>query len=167
MKLTTQLIVIASIHQPSTSTFQLFDTLMLLSEGRTCYYGPVAQIEPYFANIGHSLDVYTNPAEFLLDLVSSDFAAHPNTDQNRVQQIQDAWTQAAESATLKALCRQSSDEEAKKITDSHSRPGITWITLSLLHRSFIKSYRDVVAYGIRIVMYLGEHLPDHYQHERS
>lgn len=29
------------------------------------------------------------------------------------------------------------------------------ITLALLHRLFIKSYRDVVAYGIRIVMYLG------------
>jgi hypothetical protein len=26
---------------------------------------------------------------------------------------------------------------------------------SLLHRLFIKSYRDVVAYGIRVVMYLG------------
>lgn len=30
------------------------------------------------------------------------------------------------------------------------------ITMSLLHRLFIKSYRDVVAYGIRIVMYLGK-----------
>ena len=113
----------------------------------------MAQIEPYFANIGHALDVYTNPAEFLLDLVSSDFAP-ANTDQNRVVQIQNAWTQAAESAAL----RESSScakEAAGRVTDSHSRPGVGWVTLSLLHRAFIKSYRDVVAYGIRIVMYLG------------
>lgn len=36
-----------------------------------------------------------------------------------------------------------------------ARPGPVKITTALLHRSFIKSYRDVVAYGIRIVMYLG------------
>lgn len=35
------------------------------------------------------------------------------------------------------------------------RPGSFTVTMTLLHRSFIKSYRDVVAYGIRIVMYLG------------
>lgn len=35
------------------------------------------------------------------------------------------------------------------------RPGPFTITKALLHRSWIKSYRDVVAYGIRIVMYLG------------
>ena len=29
------------------------------------------------------------------------------------------------------------------------------ILLALLHRSFIKSNRDVVAYGVRIAMYLG------------
>ena len=149
-----QLIVIASIHQPSTSTFQLFDTLLLLSGGKTCYFGPVAQIEPYFANIGHALDVYTNPAEFILDLVSSDFAGPGNTDQNRAVKIQNAWTQAAEAAALKELSS-SVKETGGRVTDSHSRPGIGWVTLSLLHRSFIKSYRDVVAYGIRIVMYLG------------
>lgn len=36
-----------------------------------------------------------------------------------------------------------------------ARPGPVTIIAALLHRSFIKSYRDVVAYGIRIVMYLG------------
>lgn len=42
-------------------------------------------------------------------------------------------------------------------TDELSRPGVPSITLSLLHRLFIKSYRDVVAYGIRIVMYMGKY----------
>lgn len=40
-------------------------------------------------------------------------------------------------------------------TEDLSRPGNLRISAALLHRSFIKSYRDVVAYGIRIVMYLG------------
>lgn len=47
-----QLIVIASIHQPSTKTFNLFDKLALLSEGKICYSGPVATVEDHFASIG-------------------------------------------------------------------------------------------------------------------
>lgn len=147
-----QLLVIASIHQPSTSTFQLFDKLLLLSSGRTCYFGPIKQIEPYFASIGHTLDVYTNPAEFLLDLVSSDFTDNPDADKNRVEQIQDAWMEKEKTTKEDYMV---SGKEGQQVTDTGSRPGVGWITLSLLHRLFIKSYRDVVAYGIRIVMYMG------------
>ncbi|OJJ85347.1 putative ABC transporter [Aspergillus glaucus CBS 516.65] len=146
------LIIIASIHQPSTSTFQLFDTLLLLSGGRTCYFGPIKQIEPYLAGIGYPLDMYTNPAEFLLDLVSSDFAGSSNTDENRVEKIQDAWLRKTELSSIESF---QPSEKGKSIVNAGDRPGIAWITLSLLHRAFIKSYRDVVAYGIRIVMYLG------------
>ena len=46
-------------------------------------------------------------------------------------------------------------EKAHVSSEDLSRPGSLRITVALLHRSFIKSYRDVVAYGIRIVMYLG------------
>ncbi|EYE96840.1 putative ABC transporter [Aspergillus ruber CBS 135680] len=146
------LIIIASIHQPSTSTFQLFDTLLLLSGGRTCYFGPIKQIGPYFAGTGYPLDMYTNPAEFLLDLVSSDFVGRSNADENRVEKIQDAWLQKAESSSVESF---QPSEKGKLIMNAGDHPGISWITLVLLHRAFIKSYRDVVAYGIRIVMYLG------------
>lgn len=62
--------------------------------------------------------------------------------------------------------RTSADEGGKEISaDQIARPNIFRITFALLHRLFIKSYRDVVAYGIRIVMYLGMcsslHHPDH------
>lgn len=36
-----------------------------------------------------------------------------------------------------------------------SRGGFFNILMTLVHRAFIKSYRDVVAYGIRIAMYMG------------
>jgi hypothetical protein len=125
---------------------------LLLSAGRTCYFGPIKQIESYFAGIGYPLDMYTNPAEFLLDLVSSDFAGRSNTDENRVKKVQDAWLRKAESSSIESF---QPFEKGKPIKNAGDRPGIAWVTLSLLQRAFIKSYRDVVAYGIRIVMYLG------------
>jgi len=40
-------------------------------------------------------------------------------------------------------------------SENFSRSNKFLIPITLLHRSFIKSYRDVVAYGIRIAMYTG------------
>ncbi|KAJ5102563.1 hypothetical protein N7532_003092 [Penicillium argentinense] len=155
------IIIIASIHQPSTTTFELFDKLLLLSAGRTCYFGPVAAVDDYFRDIGHPIPDHTNPAEFLLDIVSSDFgnAKGLGVAQDRVKKIQQSW---ADSAEAQAITRQVSDQvrqegkdDGKVEVDDLARPGGARITAALLHRSFIKSYRDVVAYGIRIVMYLG------------
>ncbi|KAJ5316559.1 hypothetical protein N7508_001067 [Penicillium antarcticum] len=156
---TNNIIIIASIHQPSTSTFRLFDKLLLLSSGRTCYFGPVPVVEGYFNEIGHPIPTNTNPAEFLLDIVSADFNSSKELAQERVQAIQAAW---AESAASEAVNRKVADraQSVEKdgdnaLIDDMARPGPLPITYALLHRSFIKSYRDVVAYGIRIVMYLG------------
>ncbi|OOF99538.1 hypothetical protein ASPCADRAFT_203315 [Aspergillus carbonarius ITEM 5010] len=154
------LIIVASIHQPSTATFQLFDKLLLLSGGKTCYFGAVADVPTYFDSIGHTLPPNTNPAEFILDLVSCDFTGSTQVaSEEQVQQIHLNWSNSSYAASLNDKDSQRTityEGEGDTIdVDDLGRPGIPSITLSLLHRSLIKSYRDVVAYGIRIVMYLG------------
>ncbi|KAE8319490.1 P-loop containing nucleoside triphosphate hydrolase protein [Aspergillus transmontanensis] len=152
LALANNLIIIASIHQPSTTTFQLFDNLLLLSGGKTCYFGPVSDVPSYFENIGCPIPSNTNPAEYLLDAVSSDFTVH----EDQVEKIQTSWMQSAEYAALSKQPQSPDEKDIRTMSiDELSRPGIPRITMSLLHRLFIKSYRDVVAYGIRIVMYLG------------
>ncbi|KAJ5991661.1 hypothetical protein N7522_011868 [Penicillium canescens] len=151
------LLIISSIHQPSTTTFELFDKLFLLSAGKTCYCGPVANIGNHFNSIGFPIPMNTNPAEFLLDIVSADFGNSGGRAAERVAKIQSAW---AKSDEANMVTRQV-EEQARLTRKAHlssedlSRPGSLRITRALLHRSFIKSYRDVVAYGIRIIMYLG------------
>lgn len=158
-----QIIIIASIHQPSTTTFQLFDKLLLLSGGRTCYFGPINhEVETYFAQIGHPVPAHTNPAEFLLDIVSSDFGGAKGQAQERVQQIQNDWAASSQSAAVMRLVSERTRESEKAAggilsPEDIDHPGPFTITAALLHRSWIKSYRDVVAYGIRIVMYLGRY----------
>lgn len=153
------IIIIASIHQPSTTTFQLFDKLLLLSSGRTCYFGPLSDLDGYFRSIGHPIPGSTNPAEFLLDVVSSDFGNAKGVAQERVQAIQQRWTDSEEEANVMRRVADRTrliEKNGDKVDmEDIARPGSIRITAALLHRSFIKSYRDVVAYGIRIVMYLG------------
>ncbi|KAK0722966.1 P-loop containing nucleoside triphosphate hydrolase protein [Lasiosphaeria miniovina] len=155
------LIVIASIHQPSTSTFNLFDKLLLLSAGKTHYFGPVAVVGPHYNSLGLELPLQVNPAEFLLELVNVDFAA---TRHRRLEQMQHAWAASRRAAELAAAV---ADVEAKgaalssfsdttlELAAAEKRPSAPSLVLTLLHRSFVKSYRDVVVYGIRLAMYTG------------
>ncbi|KAI9737831.1 MAG: hypothetical protein M1834_009200 [Cirrosporium novae-zelandiae] len=154
---TNNLIVIASIHQPSTSTFELFDKLLLLSQGSTCYFGPLREVPSYFDLLGYQLPLHTNPAEYLLDLTNTDFAIENEGAFERLKSIQSSWESSSELRSLRAQIEEieKTEEPTEYHSEKLSRTHRLLIPLTLLHRSFIKSYRDVVAYGIRIAMYLG------------
>ena len=68
-----QFIVIASIHQPSAAVFRMFDKLNLLSNGMSAYFGSMERVAPHFESIGCPIPHYVHPAEYLLELVQTDF----------------------------------------------------------------------------------------------
>lgn len=103
------------------------------------------------------MPLYTNPAEFLLDLTSSDFALDGSVAQSRVETLHSDWEGSLESNSLKTFIANVAPEDngLRSLSESKSRASFLNVVLALLHRSFIKSYRDVVAYGIRFAMYIG------------
>ena len=66
-------IVIAVVHQPRSSIMQLFDKLLLLSEGNVVYFGAASDAVHHFETIGHFCPLQFNPADYLLDLISVDY----------------------------------------------------------------------------------------------
>jgi ABC-type multidrug transport system ATPase subunit/ABC-type multidrug transport system permease subunit len=151
-----QIIVIASIHQPSTTTFNLFDKVFLLSQGKLCYGGPVAIIGQYLESIGHPMPLHMNPAEYMLDLVNVDFAANRAESGQQLARITDLWGEKARRPQESSTAAASLDPMASPV----SLPPLTkrsqlLIPVTLLHRNWIKSRRDVIMYGIRVAMYLG------------
>ena len=61
---------ICTIHQPSEEIFKLFDKIMILSQGKIVYFGPVNAVKSYFAAINYPCPSFrTNTADFLLELV--------------------------------------------------------------------------------------------------
>ncbi|KAL4895530.1 P-loop containing nucleoside triphosphate hydrolase protein [Aspergillus ambiguus] len=150
------LLVIVSIHQPSTMTFAVFDKLLLLSAGKTCYYGDVRTIKPYFDSIGFAMPTLTNPADFLLSLTNIDFERDTQEAERRLEKIHATWktsheTDQAPSAPKALLLRDAEDTPAGK----YKRIALFHTTLVLLHRAWIKSCRDILVYGLRFGMYLG------------
>ncbi|KAJ9659565.1 hypothetical protein H2201_007314 [Coniosporium apollinis] len=152
------ILVIASIHQPSTSTFTLFDKLLLLSSGKTAYSGTVADVQPYFDSLGYRMPLYMNPAEYIIDLVNIDFARDTEKAHRQLEKIQSLWSKSPNATTI---VHEIGGETAPReitptaIAGEYGSASKLLLPLTLIHRSFIKSYRDVVAYGIRVAMYLG------------
>lgn len=54
--------IIATIHQPSSDTFNLFDDLLILADGKVVYQGETAHVIDYFTKQGFQCPQYTNPA---------------------------------------------------------------------------------------------------------
>ncbi|KAH7303759.1 ATP-binding cassette sub-family G member 5 [Stachybotrys elegans] len=150
------LIIICSIHQPSTKTYQLFDKLALMSLGKMCYFGPLDQAAAYFSRIGYSIPPETNPAEYLLDLINVDLDKDGEV-RRRTEHISTVWSEGREFASLTQNIQSSVSAfvEKNSSSSSPSKPRPWMIPLTLLHRSWIKAYRDLVVYQIRVAMYLG------------
>ncbi|EEH10912.1 ABC transporter [Histoplasma capsulatum G186AR] len=151
-----KIIVIASIHQPSTATFKTFDKLMILSAGRTCYFGSSSEMKPYLDKTGYPMPLQMNPAEFVLDLVNTDFASDREIAEAQLSQIFANWEKSDEASELDKEIQKAVNTAEKYEIPSTSLRGASAVgtIFTLLHRSFIKSYRDVIAYGVRIIMYL-------------
>lgn len=81
--------VIASIHQPSSQVFRLFDRLHFLVDGRTAFFGPVKQLEAYFSSIGYPMPDHTMPADFVMKLCIN--PRDPEGAASRRVAIGDAW----------------------------------------------------------------------------
>jgi len=146
---------VASIHQPSSATFHQFDSLCLMSGGRTCYFGPVLEAAKYFGRIGYPIPPETNSAEFFLDLINTDLDKNGEIVM-RTDDICNAWSAAEERTRLTHAIQKSGEGSTTNMTHYKvDKPSKWTVPMVLLHRSWIKSYRDIMAYGIRIAMYLG------------
>ena len=66
--------IVCTIHQPPASVFAGFNNCMVLSMGRVAYFGKAESMGEYFASVGNAPPPDTNIAEFVLDLVNTDFA---------------------------------------------------------------------------------------------
>ncbi|KAG7126348.1 ABC multidrug transporter A-1 like protein [Verticillium longisporum] len=68
--------ILCTIHQPSAMLFQRFDRLLLLSSGKTIYFGDIGKdshiLVDYFTRNGaHDLPTGSNPAEYMLDVIGA------------------------------------------------------------------------------------------------
>lgn len=138
----------------------MFDRVLLLSKGCVAYEGTVSEVRSHFESCGIPIPLYMNPAEFLIDTVNTDFATGNEKKSEQLAVLHAAWRASRLTGRKEDqhLVEMPSMSEVSSIT--HVRASVQHassinVVLALIHRSFIKSYRDILAYGIRIAMYMG------------
>ncbi|KAK7279727.1 hypothetical protein RJT34_24784 [Clitoria ternatea] len=62
--------VVTSVHQPSSRVYQMFEKVLVLSEGQCLYFGKGSDAMRYFHSVGFAPSFPMNPADFLLDLAN-------------------------------------------------------------------------------------------------
>eukprot|EP00013_Stygamoeba_regulata_P024380 CAMPEP_0177644642 /NCGR_PEP_ID=MMETSP0447-20121125/8799_1 /TAXON_ID=0 /ORGANISM="Stygamoeba regulata, Strain BSH-02190019" /LENGTH=1447 /DNA_ID=CAMNT_0019147021 /DNA_START=201 /DNA_END=4544 /DNA_ORIENTATION=+ len=61
--------VICTLKQPSVELFNLFDKLMIMSQGKLCFFGDRDKALDYFESLGYRCPDTTNPADFFQELI--------------------------------------------------------------------------------------------------
>ena len=70
--------VIAAMHHPNERVFQLFDTILLLAQGRVIYLGDAVNAVKYFTSLPnpYSMSKHKNSCDFLCDISGGTIATN-------------------------------------------------------------------------------------------
>ncbi|RHY02045.1 hypothetical protein DYB37_007719 [Aphanomyces astaci] len=135
--------ILATIHQPSSELFSLFDQLYLLSNGRTVYYGPAADSVAYFASIGYPCPNYMNPTDyFMRQIIQLDAEATA-----RVHTMVEKWQQT-EASRMLAAPETATAAELAAFTET--RLGLVGQFAVLCKRNVTRLVRDHMAFKARL-----------------
>ncbi|KAL5376837.1 hypothetical protein PMIN06_006870 [Paraphaeosphaeria minitans] len=137
--------IIVTIHQPRSEIWRCFDHIILLTRGKPAYSGSANECLPYFQTLGHEMPPFTNPAEYLIDVVSVDNRSEEveAAAQIRVNRITEAWRDRSS----KPKGENNMDEKAVNV--GHSPKGSPARHISLIQqirvltsRTWIVTLRD-------------------------
>lgn len=132
--------VIATIHQPSTEIWNNFDRVCFLTGGRIAFFGARDEAVPFFASVGHTCPNYSNPADFMLQVLNTDFkGASTNTDA--------ICNSFASSKPIDAV-----EWDKEPIRRGYANNGLQQFVILLRHL-FLKNLKDPGILWVRVIMY--------------
>ncbi|KAJ2723674.1 hypothetical protein GGI07_002469 [Coemansia sp. Benny D115] len=113
------LCTLMTIHQPSTEMVEMFDKIILLSQGKLVYMGPMKQVLPYFESLGFP-STNSNPANFFIDLTTIDFSSDEamKKSEMHIQSLADSFIEFRNNGNRLPLLPSSSANELASGTQS-------------------------------------------------
>ncbi|CAB1099471.1 ABC [Ectocarpus sp. CCAP 1310/34] len=138
----TGMIIISSVHQPSSRVFNSFDQVILLTMGQTAYFGPAVDSLDHFARLGHEPKGLVNPADYLLEITNSDFS-----DTNAVQRLADAWKETPACQVLDARLHAPASPPLAEGSKASWLSALLQLR-ALVVRAWMNSLRDPAVYAL-------------------
>lgn len=152
--------IIASIHQPSSEVFELFDNLCLLSSGKTVYFGHASSAKEFFALNGFPCPSFQNPSDHFLRTINKDFDEDIEQGSGRkpTEEVIDTLTDSYKSSTYYHEVNNEVAKIHKKgdgtLEKEKKHASFSTQCLVLTKRSFINMHRDLGYYWLRLGIYI-------------
>ncbi|PPR99355.1 hypothetical protein GOBAR_AA21302 [Gossypium barbadense] len=155
--------VIASVHQPSSEVFELFDQLYLLSGGKT-----------FFAQAGFPCPALRNPSDHFLRCINSDFdkvkatlkgsmklrfeasddPLEKITTAEAIRTLTDFYRRSQQCYAAKERVDETSKVKGTVLDSGGSQASFLMQSYTLTKRSFINMSRDFGYYWLRLLIYV-------------
>jgi ABC-type multidrug transport system ATPase subunit len=145
--------VMATIHQPSTETFEMFTHLLIIAKGQTVYFGERDAAIQHFADLGHPIPNHANPSDVYLRLTNTDFLEDKVSGNERVLELVQGFKNSPKAQEI-----QSEIDASKKLKDQvEAQYGYTnsflHQTATLISRAFVNAAKNPLSYWVRVAMY--------------
>ncbi|KAG0053618.1 hypothetical protein BGZ83_000759 [Gryganskiella cystojenkinii] len=160
--------VILTVHQPRSDIYELFDDLLLLSQGKVVYFGKSNAAAAYFEALGHECPVGWNVADYFLDLITLHQEGSPNapsleTTEDFAKRYADYLKTNPEAYLTRALAQHEDsgktqrnallNEFKKQYTTEYATTTLTQ-TLLLTQRSFTNLARHPTIFQASLVIHI-------------
>ncbi|KAJ8769518.1 hypothetical protein K2173_005121 [Erythroxylum novogranatense] len=152
--------VIASIHQPSSEVFELFNNLCLLSSGRTVFFGAVSAVGEFFSSNGFPCPNLTNPSDHYLRTINKDFDTVQEQWLDGSASTEENINHLVKSYKSSEIYREVQErvvylsQEGNDLEKKGGQAGFVTHCIVLTKRSFVNMYRDLGYYWLRLAIYI-------------
>jgi ABC-type cobalamin/Fe3+-siderophores transport system ATPase subunit len=144
---TTNVVVIMTIHQPAQIVFDMLHDLYLLENGNLAFFGPSACAEGYFQKLALVFPAGVSPVDFYLDLMNGDGCPVPS---NPTLSWADLYSASSLSRNVAVIMEQNV-KLSSSAGDTNEPPSATKRLLFMI-QFFLRYYlRDIGYYYLRIV----------------
>ncbi|KAH6785709.1 hypothetical protein C2S51_038164 [Perilla frutescens var. frutescens] len=147
--------VVTSVHQPSSRVYQVFDELLVMSEGSCIYFGKGSEAMAYFESVGFSPSFPMNPADFLLDLANGICNVDSESERERpnVREVLTSSYNKLLAPKVKLACLEASSTVGQETQiPSNANTKLAWFNQFnvLLHRN-LKAKKQETFDSLRVI----------------
>eukprot|EP00123_Amoebidium_parasiticum_P014061 comp22305_c0_seq1/m.33111 comp22305_c0_seq1/g.33111 ORF comp22305_c0_seq1/g.33111 comp22305_c0_seq1/m.33111 type:complete len:668 (-) comp22305_c0_seq1:89-2092(-) len=166
--------VVATLHQPSSEIFHMFDDLCLLANGRVMYMGRADKCVDYFASLGYQCPQYTNPADYFFmevlnisnimnhstvnaieaPAVSSEKLKGDESNLVRAKRLLDTWEESSLGKSIAAEAADPSLTHGVDKTELKGRATFPNQFAILFRRAAKNAWRNKMIIRVKLVQYL-------------
>ena len=126
----------------------MFDSLILLASGRTIYNGPAPESIEFFASQGYNCPESSNPADFFMTIVNTDFEGHGDIDA-----LADAFESSPKNVDVRTLVQKAKEHERNHVTYIKYKANIITQCFYMSKRLILNSILNPGLIWIRVIMY--------------